>query len=281
MTHFGCSPVTIGESPAIQTTFASRGGGSARFTASPSVPRTRTGRKSKLGSGSFASRSGNANSTKSFASRETTSVLGGSMGAVTAGPSRPTVALPAARQRANARTSARRRSDPGGVASSPATSTSALLVADVDDPLLGEEVERGGPALAVAEAGVFDTTEGHLRLAADGRNVHMENPGLRLFGRPQRRTEIARIDGGRQAVSDGVRDRERALEVVRRNDAHDRAEDLFLRDAHVRVDIREDRRLDEVACLELRLRRRAAVAYHTRALSLLRLDPLTHFPELR
>src|SRR5437773_12428181 len=99
----------------------------------------------------------------------------GFVACVAAGPSRPTPALPIARQSANARVIARRRSRPGADSGSPSTSMITLLVPDVDDPLLAEEVERGGPALAVAEAGVLHAAERKLRFAAPGRDIHRKH----------------------------------------------------------------------------------------------------------
>src|SRR5206468_4646815 len=87
----------------------------------------------------------------------------GCLASVAAGPSRPTPALPIARHSAKARVSARRRSRPGADSTSSSRSTITPLVPDVDDPLLAEEVERGGPALAIAEAGVLHAAERHLR----------------------------------------------------------------------------------------------------------------------
>jgi len=53
----------------------------------------------------------------------------------------------------------------------------------------------------------------------------------------------------REPVVDVVCHRERLLEVVDPNDREHRPEDLFLGEAHVRVDVREHRGLDEKAVL--------------------------------
>jgi len=68
------------------------------------------------------------------------------------------------------------------------------LIADVDDPLLAEEVERGVPALSIAEAGVLYATEWHMGLAAQGRQVYMEHPRLRFLRVPERGAKVVRVD---------------------------------------------------------------------------------------
>src|SRR6266542_455040 len=51
-------------------------------------------------------------------------------------------------------------------------------VADVDDLLLGEEIERRGAALTIPEARVLHAAERHVRLPAEGRQVHVEHARL-------------------------------------------------------------------------------------------------------
>src|SRR5437773_2040066 len=196
----------------------------------------------------------------------------GFVACVAAGPSRPTPALPIARQSAKARVIARRRSRPGADSGSPSTSMITLLVPDVDDPLLAEEVERGVAALSVAETGVLHATEWHMSLATQRWQVHVEHPGLGFLRVPERGAEIVRVDRRREAVADGVRGRERRLEVVRWDQAHHRAKDLFLGKRRARVHIREDRGLDEVARPKVATRRRAAVTQHLRAGALALVD---------
>src|SRR5439155_25285849 len=96
----------------------------------------------------------------------------------------------------------------------------------------------------------------------------MQHSGLRLLGVAEGRTQVARVDRGRETVANGFRYGDRAFEVVRGDDAHDGAEDLFLRHAHARVDVCEDRCLDEVARLQVLLRRLAAISHYVSALTL-------------
>src|SRR6184192_368846 len=153
-------------------------------------------------------------------------------------------------------------------------------VADIHDLRLGEEVERRGATLAVSESRVLDASERHLRLAAHRRGVHVEHAGFRLVGVAERGPEVVRVDRRREPVADTVRGRERGVEIARGDHAHDRAEDLLLRERHARVDVAEDRRLDEVAGTELRSRWLAAVSDDLRTGALAVVDLRLHFAKL-
>ena len=109
----------------------------------------------------------------------------------------------------------------------------------------------------------------------------MNHPRLGLLGVTEGGPEVAGIDRRGQSVAHGVRRGDGALIVVRRDDAHHGSEDLLLRDAHVRVDVGEDRGLDEVARLQVGFRRCAAIAHDARALLLPRRDALAHLAQLR
>src|SRR2546425_6880182 len=231
--------------------------------------------------GSFASLSGMVKRRASVVRGGRARTCGWSIGAVASGPSRPTAALPTARQTANPRRIVRRRSSPRGTAASASVSTIPPLIADTDDALLRGEVERRSAALAIAEPRVLHAAEGHLRFATKRRNVHVEHPGLRLFGVPEGRAEIVGVDGRREAVAHGVRGLERRLEVICGNDADHRSEDLLLRERHPRVDLAEDRRLDEVSSAQLGARRRPTVAQDLRARALALVDLRANLPKLR
>src|SRR5258705_4515932 len=264
--------------------------------AMPIVPRIATTARSDAGGGSFASQSGNAESSTSVTLAGSESAESCARGASSApvalgvavadgAGSLPlrccersaaaASAVPMRMSTIRCQTAARRS------LRSRSMRTECRSVPDIHDAELGEEIERGRPAFAIAEARVFHATERDLCLPADRRDVAVQHHGLRLLGVAECRAQVARVDGGGQSVPDGVRGGESALVIVGRDDAHHRTEDLLLRDAHVRVDIGEDRRLDEVACLEVRLRRRAAITDHARTLLLPRLDALTHFAKLR
>src|SRR5437899_12790644 len=87
----------------------------------------------------------------------------------------------------------------------------------------------------------------------------MEHAGLRFVGVPERGAEIVRVYGRGETVAHRIRGLERGLEVIGGDDAHDRAEDLLLRERHPRVDLAEDRRLNEVPGAQVGARRRAPV----------------------
>src|SRR5438093_7560825 len=160
-------------------------------------------------------------------------------------------------------------------------SNTRVSVSYVDDSHFGEEIEGGRAAFAVAEPRVLYTTKWHLSFAAYSRDVDVHHPSFRVLGIAKSRTQVAVIDRGGQSVADGVRGGDGALVVVRGDDAHHRSEDLLLRDAHVRIDVGEDRRLDEVARLQVRFCRCAAIANDARALLLPRRDAVAHLTQLQ
>ena len=96
-------------------------------------------------------------------------------------------------------------------------------------------------------------------------------PGLQVAHRAERLVDVAREDRGREPVADPVRDADRLVEVLDRDQRRRRAEDLLLRDPHLRIDVGEDRRPVEEALAELALGRRLAAGEELRAL--VRADP--------
>src|SRR4029077_4488802 len=73
------------------------------------------------------------------------------------------------------------------------------LVPNVHDLDLGKELERGGPALAIAEARVLHAAERHVGLAAERWQVDVEHAGVGCIRVPECRVEVSRIDGRREA----------------------------------------------------------------------------------
>src|SRR5262245_30588788 len=82
-------------------------------------------------------------------------------------------------------------------------------------------------------------------VVADGSRA--ESPGDRIGA-----FRVVREHGGVQAVDRVVRDLDRLLLALRRNDGEHRAEYLLARDGRAVVDVPEHGRLDEVAAIEMR-----------------------------
>src|SRR5581483_9753317 len=115
-------------------------------------------------------------------------------------------------------------------------------VVDVDRLPLGEDVKRRLAGLAVAVSGVLRPAEREMHLGADGAGVHVRDAGLEIAHRAERRVDVAREDRGREPVLDAVRHADGLVEVAHLDERRDRTEDLLLRDAHLWVDVPEDRR---------------------------------------
>ena len=118
---------------------------------------------------------------------------------------------------------------------------------DVDRLPLREHVERGRAGFAVAVAGRLGAAERQVDFGADRRRVDVEDAGVHVAHRGEGVVHVLRVDRRRQAVLHAVADLDRLVERLARDDRHDRSEDLFLRDAHVRRHVGEDRRLVEEA----------------------------------
>src|SRR5215208_98139 len=115
-------------------------------------------------------------------------------------------------------------------------------VVDVDRLPLAENVERGLPRLAMAVAGVLRAAEGEMHLGSDRARVHVRDAGDEIAHRTERLVHVASEDRRRQPVADAVRDADRPVEVLDADEGRRRAEDLLLRDSHLRVDVPEERR---------------------------------------
>src|ERR671910_844409 len=129
-------------------------------------------------------------------------------------------------------------------------------VVDVDGLPLREDIERRLAGLAVAVARVLRAAEGEVDLRAGRARIDVRDPGLQIAHRAEGLVHVAREDRGREAVADPVRDPDRLVEALDRDQCSRRPEDLLLRDPHLRVDVREDRRpveepLPEVALVHL------------------------------
>src|SRR6476646_6663029 len=112
-------------------------------------------------------------------------------------------------------------------------------VVDVDRLPLGEEVERGLTRLAVPVARVLDAAEREVHLGADRARVDVGDPRLEIAHRAEGPVHVLREDRGREAEPDPVRDLDRLVDVTHLEHGGGRAEDLFLGDPHLRVDVAE------------------------------------------
>src|SRR5690606_39236417 len=118
------------------------------------------------------------------------------------------------------------------------------------------ELEAFDAALA-PDARLLEAAERHLRV--DDHAVHRHAAGAHPPRDLVAALRVRRIDGAVQAVDRIVGLLDRVVDVVVRDERHDRAEDFLARDRHPVVDVGEDGRLDEVAAVEAF---RAAAAEH-------------------
>src|SRR4051812_27512948 len=84
----------------------------------------------------------------------------------------------------------------------------------VDRLDLGVEVDGGLALLARSDAGVLDSAERQLGLAADRGRVHVDDPAFDLLDEAEDRRGVARVDARREPVLDARGDLERLLEPV-------------------------------------------------------------------
>src|SRR5262245_6607104 len=103
----------------------------------------------------------------------------------------------------------------------------------------------------------FPAVAAHLVTAeADARieyavAIYPDRACLDALRDPVRSRYVPGPDAAREAVRRIVREPQRILHVVERNDRDHRTEDLLARDRHVIAHVRENGRLDEVALRQL------------------------------
>ena len=141
-------------------------------------------------------------------------------------------------------------------------------VVDVDRLPLREDVERGLPRLAVAVARLLRAAERQVHLGADRAGVDVRDAGLEVAHRAERAVDVPGEDRGREPVADPVRDAERLRLVAEADEGERRPEDLLLGDAHVVLDVAEDRRAVVEALREVALVRDLAAGEERRAVVL-------------
>src|SRR4051812_41163461 len=111
----------------------------------------------------------------------------------------------------------------------------------------GIEIYGGLAALAVSVASGLGAAEGKMHLGSDSRRVHVRDSGIQVARGAEGGVHVAGVDGGRKAIDHVVGDLDGVVEAVGRDERDDRAEDLFLSNAHLGIDVAEDCGLEEVA----------------------------------
>ena len=117
----------------------------------------------------------------------------------------------------------------------------------VDRLPLSVEIDGADAAFAVAVAGGFGSAEGKVNFSSDGRSIDVGDAGFEVANRGEGFVHVFRVQRGRKTVLNAVRDFDGVFEIVAGNDGDDGAEDFFLRDAHLGVDVAEDGGLHEPA----------------------------------
>src|SRR6185312_841616 len=111
-------------------------------------------------------------------------------------------------------------------------------------------VADAGEAALAADAAVLDAAGRRLH-AAQPPAVDPHRPRFEFAREPHGAGDVAGIDAGRQAIAQAVGDAQRRVLVGDIDRYADRTEDLLAGDAGVGVDAVEDRRLDEIAALQV------------------------------
>src|SRR5215472_3459008 len=137
---------------------------------------------------------------------------------------------------------------------------------------LSVEIDGADPAFAVSVAGGLCATEGQVHLGAYGRSVDVRDSCVQVAHRGERLVHVFGVDRGRKPVLDAIRDLNRFIHAITWDDAYHWPEDFFLCNAHLGINIDEDRRFHEPAVLVIALLEAIAAAYPLGALVLADLD---------
>src|SRR5580698_7110921 len=97
----------------------------------------------------------------------------------------------------------------------------------------------------MAIAGLLDAAEGQVNFSSDGRRIDIGYARFEVAHGAVSVVDVARVKSRRKAVLDRVGDVEGFVEAAAFDQADDRAENFFLRDAHGWLDSGEDRRREE------------------------------------
>src|SRR6516225_8527296 len=112
-------------------------------------------------------------------------------------------------------------------------------VVNVDGFPFREKVEGRDRRFTVAIAGLLGATKREMRFCADGGGIDIDDAGVEITEGGEGGVDIAGVDGSREAVGDFVGHGNSLLQMVDGHDRDDRAEDLFLSDAHLWLAIAE------------------------------------------
>ena len=123
-----------------------------------------------------------------------------------------------------------------------------LVQVDVDGLLIGVEIDRTVATL-VAQAGGLNAAERGTQVT-DVIGIEPHHAGLHVLGKVVGALQIRGPDIGGKAVLRVICQLECLFVGIERGDSNDGAEDLFLEDSCIRLDVNEDGRLNKVAFLE-------------------------------
>ena len=116
--------------------------------------------------------------------------------------------------------------------------------------------------------------ERQMDFRADRRSIHVSNAGVNVAHGAERLVDVARVHRRRETIRHAIRDLDCFVEVIHWDQAEHRPEDLFLGDAHLRIHVTEDGRLEEPAISVVGRVQRLAAGFQFRAFILADLDVL-------
>src|SRR6267142_556617 len=118
-------------------------------------------------------------------------------------------------------------------------------IVDVEGLPFGVEVDGGDSGFAVAVAGFLGAAERQVGFGADGWGVHIDDAGEQVADGVKGAIHVARVDRGREAVGHAVGYFHGFFQASDGDYRNHRAEDFFLRDAHLWIAVAEHRRFVE------------------------------------
>ncbi len=124
------------------------------------------------------------------------------------------------------------------------------------------KINGADSAFAMAVACGFYPAERQMNFGADRGSVDVGDPGVKIAHGGEGLVHVFGVDRRRESVLNIVGDADGVLETFAGNDGNHRAENLLLRDAHLRINIDEYRWLDEPSVLEVALSQAIAAAFN-------------------
>src|SRR5882762_8913588 len=118
-------------------------------------------------------------------------------------------------------------------------------VVDVEGFPFGVEIDRSDGGFAVAVAGFLRAAEGQVGFGADGWRVDVDDAGEQVADGVKGAIHVARVDRGREAVGHAVGYFHGFFQASDGDYRNHRAEDFFLRDAHLWIAVAEHCRFVE------------------------------------